>query len=612
MGGSPSPPTPPDYTPQRSEWAAQQSTSRQGQAQEYNTQVQNFNNQISGFSGQVGNLSGQVRGLGLQDYGQLGNFSNQINDLSSQLRSANFNAVRPNFDSVVQSPYGAVSVDVPGLSQVNMQQRDAALADLAGLQAHIGDLRNQFRGEEQNINRFKGDIFGQLSGLNSQLGYADIGNLNFLNQQRGQLDQLRSQLGAFSSPIAEYTDVDDNWLGRINPLFEQADARMADIFGRRDQAQQQITSFKDQIFGQLGDLGGQLDGMGIGDLGALENAQRQIRDIQRQKMGFSSQLPFDLNRENAMAQDLNTQVQDLMRQRQTEQQRVDEAQRQALQNSQFLGTQARMANPFDRGTIDSLMADIENIRGEKSQFSSELGFDFGRSNMALGSAESHLQSLLGQRQQHLDRFGSQLDQLRSSSENIQPHDEFMLRDQLNRTQQLQSQLSRFTGSDTSDLNFQLQDKVNAIDTRLRDLMGMRQQLQQQAQQMLSRVQEEAYLGTDQVMGDKDQARTLREQAQLYNAQQALAQINQVMQHLQGQKARLGTDAQNVLNAQEMAQREVRGMIGASGVPQFSNTPTTEYMSPEQYLALLQQGVNTQDNEQFMPVQTSTFSSNLGL
>jgi archaellum component FlaC len=611
MGGSSSPPTPPDYTPQRSAFAAEQSSARNNQAQQYNTQVQDFNNKLSGFSGQIGDLSGRVNSLGLQDYGQLNDYSNQVSGLSSQLRGMNFDAVKPNFDSVVQSPYGAVSVNVPGLASANYQGRDSALFDLNTLQTKIGDIRNQFRGEESNINQFKSDIFGQLSGVNSQLGYADIGNLNFLNQQRGQLDQLRSQLGAFSSPIAEYTDVDDNWLNKINPLFEQADARMADIFGRRDQAQQQITGFKDQIFGQLGDLGGQLDGMGIGDLGALENAQRQLRDIQRQKMGFSSQLPFDMNRENTMAQGLNSQLQDLMRQRQTEQQRVDEAQRQALQNSQFLGTQARMANPFDRGTIDSLMADIENIRGEKGQFSSELGFDFGRSNMALNTAESQLQALLGQRQQSLDRFGGQLDQLRASSENIQPHDEFMLRDQMNRVQQLQSQLGRFTGSDTSDLNFQVQDKVNAIDTRLRDLMSMRQNLQQQAQQMLSRVQEEAYLGTDQVMGDKDQARSLREQAQLYNAQQALAQINQVMQHLQGQKARLGTDAQNVLNAQQMAQREVQGMIGASGVPQFSNTPTTEYMTPEQYLALLQQGTQTQDNL-YEPVQTSTFSSNLGL
>jgi hypothetical protein len=611
MGGSSPPPLPPDYTSERADWASQQSADRNNQASQYNTQVQNFNNQLSGFSGQIGDLSGRVNSLGLQDYGKLDDYSNQISALSSQLRGLNFDAVKPNFDSVTQSPYGAVSVNVPGLASANYQGRDSALFDLNTLQSKIGDIRNQFRGEESNINQFKGDIFGQLSGINSQLGYADIGNLNYLNQQRGQLDQLRSQLGAFNSPILNYTDVDDNWLAKINPLFDQADARMADIFGRRDQAQQQITGFKDNIFNQLGGMADQVGGLGIGDKDQLTQLQQQLQQIQRQKAGFSSALPFDFNREQQMAGDVSSQIQNLLRQRQTEEQRVREAERSALQQSQFLGTQARMANPFDRNTIDSLMADIEFMRGEKAGFSSELGFDFNRSNSALSTAEAQLQSLLQQRGQHLDRFGNSIQGIGTALEGIDPSNEFMLRDQLSRAQQLQSQMGRFTGSDTQDLNFQLQDQISAIDTRLRDLQGMRQQLQQQAQQMLQRVQEESYLGMDQVMGDKDQARAMREQAQLYNAQQALAQINQVMQHLTGQKARLSTDAQNVLNAQQLGQREVQGMIGASGVPQFTNTPTTEYMTPEQYLALLQQGTQTQDNL-YEPVQTSTFSSNLGL
>lgn len=613
MGGSPKPPPPPpDHSGKRAKFASRQSAARQQQADRYNAAVTNFNEQLGGFSGQIGDLGARVSGLGLADYGSLGDYEAEIGDLSRSLRSLQLNETKPQFDSMVHSPWGAVSVNVPGLQSANTNERDSALMELEDLQRSLGGIRQDFRAEEQNINNSMSDMYGQLIGLNSQLGNLGIGNENMLNTLRAQGDTMRGQIGAFNSPIADFTEADDRWLARIDPLFSQMDARLADITQRRDAERGRIDSFANQIYGDLSGLGDTLGDLTIADESGIRSAQRQLRDLQRQKAGFSSALDFDFNRERALATDLNAQIQELMQDRQDEMARVEQARRGFMDTAQFLNSQARMGNVYDGNLIQGLMDDIGMLRDEKAGFSSALDPTFTNTGRVLDSAEQRLAQLMTQRGEHLGRFEEQLGNLASDFEGIDPMNEMALNQTLSRAQSLASQLGRFSGQDVMGLDFQVQDQINAIDTSLQDLMMQRQQLQQQAVQMLNQVKEAQYLNMDGVTEAKDQAAAMREQAQLMNAQQALKEIDRVMQHLAGEKQRLSVDAQNVANAQSLAQRDLMNQIGPGGVPQFSNTPMIEGMTPEQYLALLQRAQQDDQQSQSAPALTSTFSASLGI
>jgi hypothetical protein len=608
--GSSAPAPPPDYTPQKADWSAQQTAQRQQQAQGYNDQIAGFNTQLSNLANPARQQAQDTLSIGLDAYGDIQNHRRNLLNVQSQLWAHNWNQPTPNWDSVVQSPYGAVSVEVPGMGKINTQDRDSALNMIQNALSHLDGLQQQFRQEENNINQFKSNIFGGATGISSALGHMGIGDMNAINNQRTQLDMLKAQLAGFTSPISNFTQTDDNWLARINPTIQQAEANLQALLARRAAEESRVNSFGQQLFGTLGGIEDRLSGLTIADKAMMDQLQQQLRQANRQGMSFSSELPFNFSAQQMMGQDIGAQLQNLYAQRSQEEQRIQQAQQMALMNSGQLANQSRMANVYDGNLIQALMGDIGMMRDEKSGFSSLLPFDFTRSNSHLNNAEAQLQTLLQGRQRHFDRFGNQLSELESAFGGIDPWNESALRDQQSRAMMIQNQLGRFTGNDTMDMDFRVQDKLMNIDNSLRNLMTQRQQLQQQAQQMLQRIQEESYLNEGQVMGDKDQLKQMREQAQLYNAQQALAEINRAMQHLQGEKSRLNTDALNVSKAQQTEQNQVLQMLGPNGLPTFYNTPLTEYMTPEQYLALLQNNAGSQDNEQ-EPIQTSTFSSSLG-
>lgn len=614
MGGSPKPPPPPpDHSGNRANFASQQSAARRQQANEFNQGVTDFNNQLSGFSSQVGDLSGRIEGLGVQDYNDLDNYRDEVTGLTRQLRGLNFNEVRPNFESVTQSPWGAVSVDTPGLLRADTNQRDTALMELQDAQRQLSDIQKEYRGHERDLTGFKSDIFGQLTGLNSQVGNLGIGNENMINTQRGQLDALRGQLAAYDNPIADMSPQTDRWMNRLNPLFDQADAAFADLDQRRQAEQDRITGFANQIYGGLGELEDTLGGLSIADQDGMRAAERQLRNFQRQKAGFSSELDADFARERALADDLGLQLQDLMAQRQEEEARIEEARRNFRDQARFLGSQARMGDVYDGNQIQGLMDDIAMLRDERAGFSSVLDPQFAMSGQMLDSAEQRLSQLMNQRGEHIGRLQDQLGNLTSDFEGIDPNNEMALRQARTRAENLQNQLGRFSGQDIMGLNFEVQDQVAQIDNSLQELDMQRQQLQQQAQQMLQHVQESQYRDMDSITGVRDEARAMREQAQLMNAERALQEINRIMQHLEGEKGRLTADAQNVASAQQRAERDVMGAIGPNGVPQFPNTPMIEGMTPEQYLALLQRQ-RLQDDQSMGSgaVNTNTFSASLGI
>ena len=166
-GGGSSPP--PDYTAEKASYAATENQKRKAQADAYNASAKAFSDKLSGAVSQARNIKNSYGGYTIKDYNNFGNAEKEVNSLLGSLSSMNFSDVRPNYESVVQSPYGAVSVDTPSLMSIDYADRDAAQSELRSLLGQFNNLRNEYRGEEDKIRQSGQKLSSGIAGLKSGL-----------------------------------------------------------------------------------------------------------------------------------------------------------------------------------------------------------------------------------------------------------------------------------------------------------------------------------------------------------------------------------------------------------------------------------------------------------
>ena len=79
---------------------------------------------------------------------------------------------------------------------------------------------------------------------------------------------------------------------------------------------------------------------------------------------------------------------------------------------------------------------------------------------------------------------------------------------------------------------------------------------------------------------------MQEQVDLYNAKQALDEIDRITDELNRQKNVLASDEANVALRKQQELADILGTVGTSGMPEFGDFSTTEPITLEQYLAML--------------------------
>jgi hypothetical protein len=632
MYGSSPPPPPPDYTAQKAAEIKRITGDYKTQAQTYNDAVKSFKDSFSGYgvdnsstpggSSFMANIN-QASGLGIRDlYDDPNTEANEdrsriygpnIENALGTLRGLSFDTAKPNFTSGVDTPYGPVTVtDIPSLLDIGKYERE--LSGLIGqgesALSNLGTLRSNRQAEIDRINTtfggYKTQADDYISGI-SGLGIADEAAMN---QYQRDLDRLKSSAKGFSSSIMD--QVNPNYLQTIDDYLDPGYSSLSDLRTKRSDEQKRISDFSTEILG-LKDTGAtDLAGLDISKLDEINQLQKLIDDKQRDAARFSSELGFNFNSPLAELAELERGVGGLLTDRRNEETRITRAQQDALNRSRALEGQVGTTDIYSRAGLDALQGQIDDLQGEVTGFSSLLPFDFGNVNTALTTAEGSLGDLYGERKKALDDIVSGVSTANAGLGDIPLYDESAIRSRLSDAREQEGLLARFSGGRVNDIQSQITSATEAINARLGELTEYRKGLEEQAQALLTQVRERSFYSLDDLTGQQPELEAAQAEIELYNAQQALDEIDAITTRLNSEKGRLERDAENVLARQRVEQAELASSLGPGGVPRFQDYSLIDPITASDYSRLLLQNADEEEEDLLNLPTQANFSRNLGV
>ncbi|WP_175404770.1 hypothetical protein, partial [Endozoicomonas atrinae] len=152
------------------------------------------------------------------------------------------------------------------------------------------------------------------------------------------------------------------------------------------------------------------------------------------------------------------------------------------------------------------------------------------------------------------------------------------------------------------------DLYTASGDKLTELYNYRGDLESQAQELLNANQDVDFLDLNQLSGVESQFNNINDLVSRYGATAAGDEISQLQALLGQNRTRLETDAANVAAAQNQAANEITRMLDSSGNIIAGNLPFNEFLTEEEYLALMRQQEEEEDN----PFLNPTFAASVGI
>lgn len=594
----PTPDEEPDYTRERAEFANSAYQDRLRQAQDYNSSVQDYNSQLNNYLGSYNDLLGQVNGLTIRDADRFGNFSSSIGDLQRQVTGASFTREAPFFESMVQSPYGAVQVGIPTLTEVNSRAQNTLSSGIEGLSGRLNQLRNERQTEEGRIRDFRSGLLGQLSTINSGVSSAGIGNKSALDALRSQLDAINTQRNTFSSSILD--QMYPQGFTQIGAQYDLARGALDDLYSRRAAEQDRINRYDSGLQSAYDSFNDRFGGLSIADEAGLNSLKNAIDAKQLDASRFKSDLSFDFGGELGQIQSLEDRLDRMISERGSELSRIEQAKNSARQATYSLDEQMGNANIYDLSRLDGLRRAIDQGRRDITGFTSKLPFDFGDTLSQFDSADQTLQQLLAQRSSRLGQYQTDLDEILAGVSGAELYDESAFRDAITAAQALGGQVGRFSGRDVLDLGFGIEDAVRSANSRLKELGEYRTGIENRAQAALDAAKAGGFYSLDDFAPHQSALDALMEEMGLYGATAASDELSALEALLGSEHSRLSQDLVNSSQSSALAQSDVARMLAQ----QNGGSP----MTVEQYMLLLQQLEDEEEN----PANDNLFSRNLGV
>ena len=614
-GGSP--PPPPDYSAQKGEIRRATEARYQQQANDYNTAVGNYNNALSGFQNNLNTISGNVGGMSIanlyddpntaENENMYGNYMTQLNNINSGLGGLSMDMSKPVFQSSVGSEYGTVGItNIPSLDNMNSNLYNQLSNNASNLTSQLNALQKQREAEEQRIGDFRGNLLSNLSQYETGLGQMGIADLNQMNQMERDLAALNAQRNSFSSSILDqmypggFQEVGSRYSGLMSGLQDLRDQRAAE--------EQRIKNYEADLLGAADSYRNTLGGYTIADEAGMSELQNLIDDRQRQAGRFSSELGFNLNDELGELSDIELQLNQLQRDRTNELNRVNTAQGNFLNTARGIEQAAESGNIYSAAGLNAIQDNLRDLQTDMGGFTSQLGYDFSGANNSISQAEAALAALNERRQSALDEIAGGIGGATGGLSDINLYDETAIRDRLSQLRDIEGQLAPFSGGRVTDIQGQINSGVESVNSRLQELSDYRANLEQRAQQLMEQVNNSSYYATGDLGNDQASYDAIQAEAELYNAAQAMDEIDAIMGRLQGEQQRLEADAEAV--AARNAEALSRMNIGATGLPEFGDLSQVDPYTLQQYLAM----INSDEEEEptLGQLANSGFSNNLGI
>ncbi|NCW67800.1 MAG: hypothetical protein EBV86_04405, partial [Marivivens sp.] len=248
--------------------------------------------------------------------------------------------------------------------------------------------------------------------------------------------------------------------------------------------------------------------------------------------------------------------------------------------------------------LDDLQGEIDTLTNNISGFESLLDFDFSGSNPFLEDAQGGLTELYDERQTALDELMSPVSGLRDDVRGLELYDERGMQDIRGDLEDIGYDLSRFSGGRVGDLNDALDSAYGDVDARLEELGRYRDDLEQKAQGLMEQVNNATYTNLDMLTDPEAAYEAQQAEIELYNAQQAMDELDAIMGRLGGERERLEADAAAVAERKKFRQDELQAALDAFGIPRFTDLDEIDPQTRQQILNYMQNFNNDDEEDEF--------------
>ena len=125
---------------------------------------------------------------------------------------------------------------------------------------------------------------------------------------------------------------------------------------------------------------------------------------------------------------------------------------------------------------------------------------------------------------------------------------------------------------------------------------------------MDQINNASFYGTDDLTSNQSSAEQLQAEVELYKANQAMDEIDTLMNRLNSERGRLERDEEAVAAREAQERTDILSTVGSSGVPEFQNYSGSDPLTLQQYLALL----NNEEENTTTGSLPSAFSRNMGV
>ena len=617
MGKNSGTPIPVDYTVQKGEIAKATAEEYAKKAKEYNQSVADYNTQLGGFSTNLGNMSSNLAGTSFVDFYDDPTTSmneNKYNQYSTDLKGYQtglnqmgiFDTDKPAFAKTIDTEYGTVTInDIPTLDKVNNNLYNQLVGSASSQLGQLGTMKSQRDAEEKRIHDFRNTLLGDLSlgstGLN-QLGIADERGMNQLERE---LAQLEARKKGFSSSILN--QMLPTGFDTFNTQKGIIDTGLTDLRGKRQTELDRISQYETDLLSNVDDYRNRFGDMTIRDETGMQTLQDEIADLQRGAGRFSSERGFDFGDELAELSGVSRDVNRLSDDRAKELDRIQGFESNLLDTARGIESAAETGSIYNANNLDAISDAIRDLEADRKGFTSELDFDFGDVDNPLNQGRTALENLQSERKTALDDILNNVTGFGPALEGLELSDETGIRDVQSNLREQRGALSEFTGGRVDDIKAQIATGLTSVDEKLSELSTKRSEIETQAQELRDKILNSQYYGTSDLSDPNAELTAMQDQVDLFNAQQALDEIDAISNELNSQQYRLEQDERNVQSRKDKEMQDIMAMMGESGVAQFPEYALQDPISLQRYMAMLN------DEEEYgqsgVPA-ASTFSQNV--
>jgi hypothetical protein len=542
--------------------------------------------------------------------------------------------VNPGFQPAGTSYGAAVAYDMPTLNELNFGLADSYMKQIDDIQAAIDALQQQEQAELSRIDDFFGGAVNRYDESDIDIKYADI-NEDF-NKYLEQIERERQQLGAFESVLG-FDDQKQKALDELLELEGLITGRQAEKDAEQLRIDQLLTGIPDDpttpdidestlgVKGNLSAVRDALADMGIADLDedTYDRLLAQLTGSEGALQDFTSDLMTDFSREYGQLYGLEDELNALLNQRQMEEARVDAFGRDFTNRADQLDRLIGRQDQYSLSEINELQDLIGLLENEIGGFQSELPSDFTSQLEQLTGAQTSLSDLITQRDQELGDIQSAVDLLLSgvaddpeTEENefiagladLEEFDEagmFELRDRI--TNEL-NKLGRYEGG-LGEYRDNISAAIEQVDARLRDLGGLRGDIETDALAKLQDIRNREYFSMEDVETAQEEIEALRQRMETYGATQAADELQALADVMSRETGRLSADAMAVAEREAKGRAEIESLLDPEGNLRFPTLSDGSPIQTEEQLMAYLAGLD-EDDELFNLVNPSAFSQNL--